>query len=225
VELSRSIDWRPSDLGWRVAWQFIVGSALFALGSFPPYSQNVDPGAVGITFVVGSVFFTWAAFGQLLQSDRAIDHSSPAPPRTGWWPPRATWWAAVIQLVGTVLFNLNTFDAMLDGLTTEQVNRLVWAPDIFGSIAFLVASHLAWLDLGGGHVRRPRGDDPDWWSGLINYIGSVLFMASAIASLTLPTDDQMLNTTLVNSATFGGALCFLVGAYLLLPRTGAARTH
>ena len=58
MELSRSIDWRPSDLGWRVAWQFIVGSALFALGSFPPYSQNVDPGAVGITFVVGSVFFT-----------------------------------------------------------------------------------------------------------------------------------------------------------------------
>ena len=44
------------------------GSFLFALGSFPPYAQLVDPGTVGITFVVGSVFFTCAAVGQLVQT-------------------------------------------------------------------------------------------------------------------------------------------------------------
>ena len=37
-------------LGWRIAVLFMVGSFLFALGSFPLYAQNIDPGMVGVTF-------------------------------------------------------------------------------------------------------------------------------------------------------------------------------
>jgi hypothetical protein len=42
---------------------------------------------------------------------------------------------------------------------------------------------------------------------------------SALASLVLPTTGEMVNTTLVNLGTFLGAVCFFVGAYLLLPPT------
>ena len=46
----------------------MVGSALFALGSFPLFGQTVDPRVVGATFVAGSLFFTGAAIGQLRAS-------------------------------------------------------------------------------------------------------------------------------------------------------------
>ena len=51
----------------------------------------------------------------------------------------------------------------------------------------------------------------------LNYVGSVFFMASAIASLVLPTTGDAVNTVVVNAGTFLGAVCFFVGAYLLLP--------
>jgi len=190
-------------LDWRVAWLFMVGAFLFALGSFPPYAQNIDPGTVGATFALGSVFFTTAGASQLAQTIRDKGESR-------------LLWAAGVQLVGTVFFNLNTFRALLDSLDTENVNRLVWAPDFFGSIAFLIASHLAWIVV-CGRLWAVRRDDRDWWVAALNYVGSIFFMLSAIASFTLTTTGDMLNTTLVNVGTFVGAVCFLVGAYVLLP--------
>ena len=187
----------------------MVGSFLFALGSFPFYAQFVDPGTVGITFVVGSVFFTER--GQPLQLRSSYGSED-----------RRLVWAAAVQLVGTILFNLNTVDAMFESLDTEQTNRLVWAPDMFGSAAFLIASHLAWLAV----CRRiwcVHRDDADWWVAALNYIGSIFFMLSAIASFTLTTTGQTVNTTIVNTGTFLGAVCFFVGAYLLLPARAEAR--
>ena len=45
----REIRWNGRDLGWRVGALFVVGSFLFALGSFPAYSQLVDPGVDAAT--------------------------------------------------------------------------------------------------------------------------------------------------------------------------------
>ena len=39
---------------------------------------------------------------------------------------------------------------------------------------------------------------------------TILFMASALASYTLDTTDEEINATVVNSGTFGGAVCFLL---------------
>ena len=217
----RELTWNPNDLGWRIATLFMVGSFIFALGSFPPYSQNVDPGAVGITFVVGSVIFTLAAYSSFVQviNDDGADGGD----RVRYWawqPSRRVWWAAVVQLSGAVFFNFSTIDAMIDGLSAEQTDRLVWAPDLFGSTCFLIASHLGWLVV-CGRLWCVRRDEPDWWGALLNYVGSILFMASAIAAFTLTTTDEELNTTIVNSGTFAGAACFFVGAYLLLPAASA----
>ena len=216
MQWRRRVEWTPRDPEWRITVLFIVGSALFALGSFPPYSQLVDGRAVGITFVIGSLFFTTAALSAAV---RVIDEDRNDGTRTRWWSESRVSrlrWAAVIQLAGTLLFNVNTIDAMVTTFTVEETNRLVWAPDFFGCIAFLVASHLYWRD---SRSRRTGNGthDSQWWSSLLNYVGSVFFMASALASFTLTTTGEAINIAIVNTGTFLGAICFLIGSYVLLP--------
>lgn len=220
MEWRRRLEWNPGSLGWRVAVLFMIGSSLFALGSFPPYSRWVDPRVVGVTFVTGSVFFTSAGYSQFLQAINT-EERDPTLPKSGfrfvaWRPASLAFWATGVQLVGTLLFNVNTFRALQDGLTAQEANRLVWAPDFFGSIAFLVASHLAWLIV-CRRVWCVLADDRDWWVAALNYLGSIFFMLSAIGAFTLPTTGDVVNIALVNSGTFLGAVCFFVGAYLLLP--------
>ncbi|MGD2061546.1 MAG: hypothetical protein PVF87_11805, partial [Acidimicrobiia bacterium] len=116
----------------------MIGSSCFAVGSFPPFFLNVSGRLVGVTFFVGSLFFTSAGITQLLQvaGPRGARHWARAAD--------ANWWAAVVQLMGMLLFNVNTFRAAFVDIPTDDVNRLIWAPDLFGSLAFLIASHIAW---------------------------------------------------------------------------------
>ncbi|HYN34171.1 MAG TPA: hypothetical protein VES40_16225 [Ilumatobacteraceae bacterium] len=222
MQWRRELSWNPSDLQWRIAVLFMVGSFLFALGSFPPYSQLMDARVVGITFVVGSIFFTTAGYSQLVQIvNDPLKGDGRRLRLWAWQPHKLLWWAALIQFIGTLFFNVNTIRALADTLTTvEEANRLVWAPDFLGCIAFLVASHFFWLAV-CHRLWRVISDDPDWWGSLLNYVGSIFFMLSALGSFTLDT-GQELNITIVNLGTFVGAVCFYVGAYLLLPPYGVA---
>ena len=60
--------WDPHEADWWVAVLFAVGSSCFALGAVPGYASLVGVEADDITFAVGSVFFTAAAWMQLLVS-------------------------------------------------------------------------------------------------------------------------------------------------------------
>jgi hypothetical protein len=221
MEWHRQLTWSPGNLGWRVAALFMAGSFVFALGSFPPYAQLIDPRVVGVTFVVGSLVFTSAGYSQFLQVINATDGTQGAAASQSFrfwaWHTNSTlWWAVFVQLIGTLFFNISTIDAMFESFTTKQAEHLVWAPDFYGSIAFLIASHLAWRLV----CKQPwcmRRDDAEWWSAASNYVGSIFFMLSALAAFILPTTGEVINLTLVNSATFVGAVCFFLGAYLLLP--------
>ncbi len=51
---------------------------------------------------------------------------------------------------------------------------------------------------------------------MLNLVGSVAFGVSAIASYVKP-NGQLVSLALTNLGTFVGAICFLVGAVLLLP--------
>lgn len=221
MQWRRQLSWEPGSLDWRVAALFMTGAFIFALGSFPPYAELVDARVVGATFVIGSICFTSAGYSQFLQVINAGEGNDGAIGRDSFrfwaWQTRSTlWWAVFVQLIGTLFFNFSTIDAMAESLTTQQAERLVWAPDFFGSIAFLTASHLAWRFVCKGNwcVRR---EDDDWWIAALNYVGSIFFMISALAAFILPTTGEVVNLTVVNSATFVGAACFFVGAYLLLP--------
>ena len=181
---------------------FALGSVCFLVGPFPGFIQLVGSGADGVTFFVGSIFFTTASALQFAATPRQA---------------RADWWACLIQLAGTLLFNISTFDAMNDALDTSAENRLVWTPDAFGSICFLVASALAY------GVRRHMRPSTDWWIAALNMAGSVAFGISAVAAFIVPATGTELDLAAANWTTSLGAACFLAGALLL--RSSATRSE
>jgi hypothetical protein len=201
-----------------------VGSALFALGAVPGYAGAVGTRADSVTFFVGSLFFTTAAF---LQYRESVDAGSDGP--VGGWsrvfvyrPSHIDWWAGAVQLVGTLYFNVSTGVAVSANLSTDAARHHVWRPDAVGSVCFLVASSLAWFEVcHGWAVWAPR--DISWWITALNLTGSVAFGASAVAAYVVPATGQIRNVELSNLGTFVGALCFLAGAVLLQPeRTESA---
>jgi hypothetical protein len=195
-----------------IAALFAIGSACFAVGAAPGYVDAVGAEADAVTFFVGSLFFTVAAALQWLDGRGAAGH-------------RIESWAALVQLAGTLFFNVSTFNAMDEQLTSAETNRLVWTPDARGSVCFLVASGLAWFAT-NHRARAWRPRDRDWLIAALNLGGSVAFAVSAVASHVVPDTDQVRNVALMNLGTFVGAVAFLAGAVLLAPAgsEGAAST-
>jgi hypothetical protein len=214
---------RPVALNAAIAWLFIIGSSLFALGSVPAYLNAVGETADSLTFFIGSIFFTSASFAQLLQAQTpamteidTASQSTRAPVRfRAWLPHDRNWLAAITQFPGTIFFNISTFAALLHNATTHQEDRRVWRPDFYGSTLFLVASLFAILALGRLLSFRPRS--LSWWIAWLNMIGSIFFMASAIASFMLPSTGELINNPVSVGGTLLGAVCFLLGAILLFP--------
>lgn len=101
-------------------------------------------------------------------------------------------------------------------LTAQAATHHVWRPDAVGSICFLVASSLAWFEVCHGWVAwRPRSWS--WWITGVNLTGSVAFGLSAVAAYIDPVTGQVNNADRSALFTFVGAVCFFVGALLLLP--------
>ena len=206
----------------RMALGFMVGSFLFALGTFPPYSSNVDARLDGVTFFLGSIFFTYAGYLQVVLSLNA----DPGRPwrRFGTAPRSVDWWAAAIQSVGTLLFNISTFSALISRLETPQQQHLVWAPDMYGSIAFMIASALAFYTVRRAQPSKGRWTTV-WWIAALNLAGSVAFQISAIAAYIDPNGD-IRNLPVANLGTFLGAVGFFVAAWMSLPaRKGRQRAQ
>jgi hypothetical protein len=225
VHLERPPFWRQQhSKGQLIAIGFMIGSTCFAAGSFPPYFNAFSYSIVATTFFVGSIFFTSAALGQLTDAISVRRAHRSARPR-GWRPweweiDTLDFWAAAVQFAGTLWFNVSTFAAIDQSRNVSSTDRLVWRPDMLGSIAFLIASYLAdvavtqrpwtWQILG-----RPG------WIARLNLLGSVAFGASAIAALVLPTTGEVVNIAIVNAGTFVGGVCFFAGAALMLPELRA----
>jgi hypothetical protein len=55
----------------------------------------------------------------------------------------------------------------------------------------------------------------------VNLAGSIFFGVSAIASYVVPSSGSTLDLAAANFTTALGALCFFIGALLLLPRRRA----
>jgi hypothetical protein len=212
--------WAPGAMAWWIGVLFAVGSICFALGSFPPYATALGTTPDNLTFFIGSIFFTAASFlqyAEVASAPTALD----GPQRSGLRSllrirhGRVDWWAAGIQLLGTLWFNRTTLSALLVGLGASPHHHPIWRPDALGSVCFLVSSWLAWVEeCHGPFAWRPSRIS--WWITSLNLAGSVAFGVSAIASY-VTTSGQLLSVALTNLGTFVGAVCFLVGAVLLLP--------
>ena len=123
----------------------MVGSSLFALGAVPWYAEAVGLRATAVTFFVGSLFFTSAAF---LQYRQAVDALAPRPRRdrgrcSCGRPATSTGWPAPCS--SPARCGSTGAPATRSGRTSSAAagDQRVWRPDVLGSIAFLVASALA----------------------------------------------------------------------------------
>lgn len=195
------------------SWGFVIGSALFALGSAPGLSVLLGTAGANTSFFVGSWFFTAAAFCQLILSGppTVTDTRGPAL--------RAEWLSAAVQFLGTILFNVST-GAALHAHTVKGEMHLVWNPNAEGSVAFLVSSALAVLILWrAGSYWDPRSTD--WQSVWLNTLGSVAFGVSAAGAFILK-DGTSLDPNLANVGTFVGAVCFLLASAVYLGRRRTA---
>jgi hypothetical protein len=196
-----------------MGWLFAIGSTCFALGSLPLYFNRVEGSVVAATFFAGSLFFTSAAYIQYHLSINK-DGVERRYFRGEWNDPDVV--ASGIQLIGTVFFNISTLAATLVDLSVQQEDRLIWAPDVFGSIAFLVSSVIAFRYVRRQAGRRPTEHGQDWWNAFTGLLGSVAFGISAVAAVVLPTTGEPLNISIVNATTFVGAAFFLAGAIVSL---------
>lgn len=208
--------WAPRKLSWLIGALFMVGSFCFAAGTIVAITKQGD--AAGIIFFTGSIFFTSAAYAQYLE----VVNSGGERGKGGGLraislePKRIEWWACSIQLIGTLFFNVTTFTAMLDILSTTRQDRVVWAPDAIGSICFLIASYLAYYEVCGRWLCwRKRGIA--WWIAAANLIGSIAFGISALGAYVIHDTGELVNAAADNAGTFIGAVMFFVGAYMLWP--------
>jgi hypothetical protein len=210
--------WAPRARGWWIAVLFAIGSLLFALGAVPAYAAAAGAEWDNVTFFTGSLFFTSAAF---LTYREAVDAAPSTQNRSRrrffvYQPGRIDWWATGVQLVGTVFFNVSTGTALAADLSAQAAHQHVWRPDAIGSICFLVSSFLAWYEVcHGWSAWRPK--EWSWWITLANLAGSVAFGVSAVAAYVNPVTGQVHNSARASTQTLIGALCFFIGALLLMP--------
>ncbi|MGC0362255.1 hypothetical protein ABH922_000239 [Rhodococcus sp. 27YEA15] len=193
----------------RQCWGFAAGSSLFALGSAPGFASVVGATGTNMAYFIGAWFFTGAAAIQLALAGPMTGTRSD-PPMI-----RADWLAAVVQFLGTLLFNISTGAALRAHSIPEQ-KHLVWTPDAAGSVAFLISGVAAVI----GFTHAARLFEPqsrEWWAVWINLIGCVAFGASAVGGF-VTTAGATEDAILANSGTFVGALCFVAAALILLPR-------
>jgi hypothetical protein len=199
---------------WWIAVLFAAGSACFLVAPFPGFLQLVGPVADGVVFFVGSLLFTSAAAVQWLQTINA-DGGRRLRVVT-FEPHRLDWWSAGVQLLGTLFFNATTFRALQTGLDSPSYDQVVWRPDALGSVCFLVSGYLAYVEASGSLLGRPRRT-MESAIATVNLLGCVAFGISAVASYVVPTTGNQINVSTVNTFTALWALCFLIGALLLLP--------
>ena len=185
---------------------FALGSACFLIGPFPGYAQLVGASADAITFFVGSILFT---AGGAIQSVTAFPerHSPPAG--------RAAWRAAIIQSAGTLFFNVTTYQALHTSLSNSNYNRLVWRPDAFGSICFLISGAIAYR-ASARHGWLPARGQPGWWEPRSTCLAASSSGSRRSPATSFPRPARCSTWPGANWNTALGAACFLACALATL---------
>jgi hypothetical protein len=180
--------WESVRLSQGMCVLFMIGSFAFAAGALLCFDLSLPTIVPGVIFFLGSLFFTSAAYFQFLEainvpetSVRALAGRTARARYFAWEPERIDWWSTITQLVGTLYFNISTFNAMRMHVSPLKSDRLVWSPDFMGSILFLVSSWLASGEVASA-LSGPRLQSLSWWVVLSNLLGSIAFGVSAITS-------------------------------------------
>jgi len=226
----------PSKLNWWIGSIFTIGASLFIIGSLLvllPQAVvffNLTPNQVNAVFFAGSIPFTTAAYLQLLQAANAGDFTEKGRERPehlllfGWRPHDIGWQSCAYQFIGTILFNFNTFDAMLPGLSWFQEDLAIWIPNFVGSVLFLLSGYLGFVETVHAYwAWRPKS--LAWWITAWNLFGCVGFMISAVLAFVPPKQLIAVAPTLAVIFTLLGAIGFFVGSLLMLPEAAKPETE
>lgn len=225
--------WQTNKYNWLIGGFFSVGALLFMLGSFFSILPEGWPAPsifhINLMFFVGCIPLTIAIYLQHFQSANSTQPPSrqaevdallarcgrkgegqrPRIALIGWYPASAGWLSTFTQLLGVILFDFDTWDALYTSSVWYEQDVAVWAPDMIGSVLFLLSGYIAFIETCGGYwVWRP--DSQAWRIVFINLVGCIAFMVSAVlAFVPIGTDPRSL---LVLSALnlLIGASCFYV---------------
>lgn len=196
---------------------FIIGSSLFALGS--ALSLSLEPIItalhINLIFFIGSIFFTSAAYVQLLSSLNPKFALEPIKSSFsnsefkffGYSKKDAGYISSLVQFIGTLLFNVDTFTAYLN-----ESAFVIWTPNMLGSIAFMISSII--------FLKDRYSYYPSIWMSVsgdisfINMLGSIFFQISAL--VVIPTLTYSIY--LANLTTLLGAICFFIASYIMIPK-------
>ena len=185
-----------------MAAAFALGSLCFLIGPFPGYAALVGATADAITFFVGSLLFTTGG---------ALQVALAAPERRAGSAGRAAWQAAIVQSAGTLFFNVTTFRAIQTVVPNPDYDQLVWRPDAFGSVCFLVSGVIAYRASTRVGLLPARGQ-PGWWQPAVNLLGCIFFGIAAVAGYVVPSTASLVDQAAANLSTVAGAACFLACA-------------
>ena len=207
------------NISWYVAWGFVLGSVLFSLGAY----FCLMPGMISVwlnnwLFFIGSLFFTFASYLQYLESINRVVDKQRSWRYWGIEPSSCGFWASLTQLLGAVLFNINTWAGMYDYSSVLLDNLYIRLPDFLGSVCFLVSAVFSWLEIRHQHVRTSILS-VSWWVVYVNLLGCVLFQVSALFAFYLPHELLGFSAAFISTANInllGGSICFLMVGYLLL---------
>lgn len=201
-----------------------MAGSLLVLAPAMARALSLQADTINAVFFAGSIPFTTAAYLQLYQAANArefLPAGDSEPRRTvlfGWQPHKIGWLSCALQFVGTVLFNVNTFDAMIPGLDWLQQDLEIWIPNVAGSVLFLASGYLAFAETCHAHFAwKPASIS--WWVTFANLFGCVAFMISAVFAFVPPKPLAFDALTVSVTFTLLGAVGFLFGSLLMLPET------
>lgn len=226
-----------SQLNAWIGWLFVLGATHFVVASllilFPGLAEEWSVNTVGVnaSYFAGSIPFTVAAYLQLFQAANQppMEHETQSNREGrrvlfGWQPDDAGWLSCALQFVGTLCFNLNTFDAMMPSLTFIEYDVMVWVPNVVGSLLFLASGYLAFIEV----CHRFWDWHPSslsWWVVFVNLLGCIAFLFSSFCAILLPGITGAQLETLAVIFTLVGACCFLQSSMMMLVESALGAHH
>ncbi len=180
------------------ATSFVIGGSLFAIGAGLAQADVGGPLLPAGVFLAGGVFFCSGGAFSILLAARG---------------PGLEQLSALVLFAGTLVFAINLVDSFIAELTPVQQDRLIWSPDIVGCALFLASGHFAMVGITGTWFPRHPPHELGWWIVVVNQVGSVLFMVSAVASF-VHRDGDLIAAGIANWGTLTGALCFAIAGVM-----------
>lgn len=207
--------WAPKDSGWWIAMTFIVGSILFAAGAALPLIPEFPIAVINVTYLVGSSLYLIGASVQFVQGRRMkINDRGDATAVRRFANKNSR--AAAVQAFGAILFQTSMTGTLINALSVTQQERIIWAPDLVGAACFVTASSM-FFTLSYPIQQRQENRVSARFLAMLNIIGSMFFVLSALGAYIVPLTDQSIYPEVANVGTFIGAIFFFISSIPGLP--------